>query len=490
MQFYDEVKIHIESGKWGNGLASGRREAWTPFWWPDGWDWWKWGDVIFVASKDENTLLPYRYRKSFEANNWENGRTKDQYWSNWENLKLVVPVWTLIKDDEWKILYQFTKDKEEWTALKWWEGGKGNIHFKNSINQFPNFAILWEPWDQKEITLELQLLADVALIWNPSVWKSSLINSISHTKAKVASYPFTTIVPNLGSISVWDYHFNMVDIPWIIQWAAEWKWLWNDFLRHVLKARIFCFVMDIDRFEKWMDETINLFSEITKYISNKIWKKIKTIIHKKSNYINLESRLDWELILDKKIIFAVNKYDLINDKEIEKEYRKEFLKKLNKFLKKRFDETIEKNILDKSYFVLSAATHYGLDDWKKWMLELLKNTKIKEVAIQKDIDNEFEEWEIEMVKDITQTEKTKLLQLWYLEEMDSKYVKVWEINNPEFCKLVFTLPWWNHEAELWFWKMAEEKWFIHEFERNWIRKWDVLKVISHYEWNENKYILY
>lgn len=121
---------------------------------------------------------------------------------------------TLIKDAKTgKVLHHFTKDEESWVAVSGGVGGKGNIHFKDSVNQYPNFFLLGEPGQKKELILELQLLGDVGLIGNPSVGKSSLINCAASTKAKTADYPFTTLVPNLGSVSVGDYRFNMVDIP-------------------------------------------------------------------------------------------------------------------------------------------------------------------------------------------------------------------------------------------------------------------------------------
>ena len=253
MQFYDEVEISIESWKWWNGLASGRRESWIPYWWPNGWDGGNGGSIIFQASKDESTLLDYKYKKIFKAKNWEDWRTKDQYWANAPDLTLIVPVETMVKHAETgKVLYHFTQDWETWKALAWGIGGKWNIHFKDAVNQYPNFFLLWEPGQKLNLILELQLLGDVGLIWNPSVGKSSLINCAASTKAKVADYPFTTLVPNLWSVSVGDFKFNMVDIPGLIEWAAEGKWLWNDFLRHVLKARIFAMVMDMSRYDEWI----------------------------------------------------------------------------------------------------------------------------------------------------------------------------------------------------------------------------------------------
>ena len=493
MQFYDEVKIHIESGRWWDGLASGRREAGTPFGWPNGGDGGKWGDLIFEASKNENTLVPFRYRKIFKAEKWEPGRTKDQYGANWENTILIVPVWTLIKDEKWNVLWHLTKDKERRVALIWWDGWWWNIHFKDAVNQYPTFALLGEPAHQKEIILELQLLADVALIWSPSVWKSSLINSISHTKAKVADYEFTTLVPNLWSIHVWDYNFNMIDIPGLIKWASEWKWLWNTFLRHILKARVFCFVADLGRFDKWLWEITDLFGEIIMYMYKKIWEDLDIILYEEDWHISIKATRWEETLIDKKIIFAMNKYDLINDEEIVEEYKKEFLKNLNKFLKKDLNFEISTKLLNNNCFTVSAATHSGLENWTKHLVELLKKTKEYDTIFDKSNtqqSNEHKEYDVEMIVDITEKEKENLLDDWYLEEINSKYNKVWMINSPEVCKRTMITQWWNDEWEMYFWKKIEEKWFLAEFDNKWIKKWDVLKIKSYYETVEDRFIMY
>ncbi|HKL44016.1 MAG TPA: GTPase ObgE [Candidatus Absconditabacterales bacterium] len=490
MQFYDEVKINIQSGRGGDGLSSGRREAGVPFGGPNGGDGGKGGDLIFVADKNENTLLPYRYKKVFKAKNGEAGRTKDQYGANGESTILKVPVGTLIKNEDGEILGQLTKDGEKWIALKGGEGGKGNIHFKDAVNQYPNFALMGEPGHSKDIILELQLLADVALIGSPSVGKSSLINSVSHTKAKVANYPFTTLIPNLGSVSVGDYHFNMIDIPGIIKGASEGKGLGNAFLRHILKARAFCFVADLSRFDEGINEIPELFGEIITYIKEKIDKNVKILMFEEKNYIFLHVKKGDELIMDKKITFAMNKQDLINDEEIVGEYKKQFLKNLNKFLKKELNLELNKKTYEKNCFILSAATHFGLDNWKKYLMSLLKNTQAKEIEIIKDEDQEFKEWEVKMITDITQKEKENLIEKGYIEEINSKYSKVWEINNPEICKLVVITHRGNDEAEMWFWKSMEHKGFLAEFEKEGIRKGDVLKIKSYYESEDDRYILY
>ena len=491
MQFYDEVQIHIESGRGWDWLASGRREAKMAFWWPNGWDWWKWWDLVFLATKDEDTLLPYKYKKTFKAQSWEPGRTKDQYWANGESLILNVPVWTIIKDEDWNIIKQLSKDWERWVALKWWEWGMWNIHFKDSVNQYPTFALLGEPARKKNVTLELQLLADVALIGSPSVGKSSLINSVSNTKAKIWDYPFTTIVPNLWSISVGDFHFNMIDIPGLIKWAAEWKWLGNDFLRHILKSRIFCFIWDLEKLDNWLNEIPDLLDEIVKYIHEKVDSEAEISLEQREDWIVLIARKFDEVILFKKIIFALNKYDLINDDEIVWEYKKQFLINLNNFTKKELDFDITMNMLEKNCFVVSAASHYWLDKWINKIAEILK----KSPAIEHIFDDDIQEWEFRdeyniLVKDITSTEKQKLLDEWYIDEIDSKYNKVWEVRDPEFCKRVFITQWWNEEWEMYFWKMMNEIWFMEEFENSWIKKWDVIKVKSYYDWENDRYILF
>ncbi len=489
MQFYDEVKIEIKSGKGWDGLASGRRESGVPFGGPNGGDGGNGGSIVFLADENENTLLPYKYRKIFKANNGENGRTKDQYGANGESTILKVPVGTLVKNEKWDILKQMTTNGEKRTALKGGEWGKWNIHFKNAVNQFPNFALLGEPWQEKNVILELQLLADVALVGTPSVWKSSLINSVSHTKAKVADYPFTTLVPNLGSIQSGDYHFNMIDIPGLIQWAADGKWLGNAFLRHILKARVFCFVADLDRLDKWINDVSNLLEEIVEYSKNKFGDDVKIHLEENDGYLHLIAKKDEEIIFDKIILFVLNKYDLLNDEEILKEYKNELLKNINKFCKKELNLNIKSEVFEKNIFVVSAATHFGLENWTKHLMSILKNTKTVEVEIDK-MDDDFEERETDMISDITDQEKEKLLEDGYIDEINSKYAKVREINNPEFCKMVFILPWGNDEAESWFWNMIEEKWFLAEFEKEWIRKWDVLKIKSYYAGKDDKYILY
>ena len=496
MQFYDEVSITIESWKWWDGIASGRRESGIPFWWPSWGDWWDWGSVFFVASKDENTLIDYKFKKHFKAKAWEPWRTKDQYWAHWENLDLIVPVWTMIKDKETgKLLAQLEYDGQRIEILKGWEGGFGNIHFKDSVNQYPNFYLLGEPGQKKEITLELQLLADVGLIGSPSVWKSSLINCMADVKAKVADYPFTTLVPNLWSVSVWDYRFNVIDIPWLIEGASEGKGLGNAFLRHVLKAKVFAFVADISRFEQWIKETVELFEEIVSYLKIKFWEdeEMQYVFREENWYIVFEVDKNDEVLLSKKVVIVLNKRDLLNDEEILKEYKKTFFTTLNEFLKEKWYWVLAKEVLEKNTFLTSAWTYHGVWELLRKFAELLQKTDDNwyyPEIINDGIEEEEEETDWTMITEVTEEEKPHLIEEGYIEELESRFAKVWYVQNPEISKLTFTIPWWNDQAEQYYWNQMQSKGFLDIYEDEWIMKGDILRVKSYYEWLDDKYILY
>ena len=490
MQFYDEVKISVQSGKWGDGCATGRREAGVPYGGPSGGNGGDGGSVVFIASKDENTLVPFKFRKIFKAHYGEPGRGKDQYGANAPDLELKVPIGTMVKDINGHILHVFSKDTENRTVVKWGKWGVGNIHFKDAINQYPNFFLMGEPGQQKEITLELQLLADVALIGTPSVGKSSLINAVSHTKAKVAEYHFTTLIPNLGSVHFKETTFNMIDIPGLIKGAAEGKGLGNAFLRHVLKAKIFCVVCDGSRYDAGIQEVVDLFQEIMEYIDQKFDNPDIDII-KKDDMITLIASKNGELILEKRIIFLINKYDLINDPEILGEERRIMEQQLQIFFKQRsIWAEITKELLNKYILEVSAATRYGIDERLTHLIPMLKNTKDEEVYHIPEFVAEEQQKEDMMIRNISAEEKQKLIDESYIQELDSKYNEIREIRDPDLCRLVRILPRWNGEAEQRFWNGLQHKWVLELFEQHNIQKWDVLKIKSYYAGCDDRYIMY
>lgn len=495
MRFYDEVTISVQSGKWWDGTVTWRREAGVAFWWPSGGDWGKWWSVILQALKNENTLQTYRYRSTFKANPGEAGKSRDQYGANAENLILYVPIGTLVRDkltDE--ILYTFTKDGEQYTAVFWGEWGWGNIHFKDSIHQFPTFCLLGEPGNKKELVLELQLLADVALIGTPSVGKTSIINSISNTKAKVADYPFTTLIPNLWSITVQDVHFNMIDIPGLIKGAAEWRGLGNAFLRHILKARVFCMIGDISRYDQWIIEIPQLLEEICTYTRTKFSKDPNAVdiqIKEDKGMITLFIYEEGKLVIEKRMLFLINKYDLVNDADILKEYKAQFRKQILDFFKKnKIWIKITKKLMDEHTFTVSAATHFGIDERLKKVVEMLEKTDVQEVYHVENIPHQEVKHIANSMRNIGDHEKEVLIEENYISAKDAQYINVREVYNEEFAKLVRQLQRWNDEAEARFRKLVGNRWTLDELENNGIQKGDILKVLSPYNGQPPKYIQY
>lgn len=504
MNFFDQVQVSLKSGKGWDGLVAARRESWAAFWWPSWGNGWKGWDVIFVGSKDLWTLIDFRQNKVYTANDGEDGRTKDQYWANADDIYMVVPQGTIIKDAKTgRIIAQILHDKQKYLAAKWGKGGIWNMHFKNSVNQYPNFALLWEPAQLKNLILELQLLWDVGLIGTPSVGKSTLINAVSNVKAKTAEYHFTTLVPNLGSVKVWTMSFNMVDIPGLIAWASEWKWLWNDFLKHVLKSQVFTLIADLSRYESGIVELIEILDEIVLYIekrfsnSPELWTDISDIYFTmeatKQNHIKLavfwkDDTWEEHLLFEKILHFVFSKQDLVSDEEIIKEFKSEFFEKISKYLQDTFSFKLTKKLFETNTFVVSAANQYGTNDWLHYLADLLINEEVKHLALIE----KAKIW-VQMIvpiKDITDTEKPKLVHQWYLQEWASKNAKVWLIDDPDFSRLSFQTPWWNEEAMLWFWKVIDREGFTKMFDRYKVLPWDILKVKSHYDWNDDRYIMY
>jgi len=373
------------------------------------------------------------------------------------------------------------------------------MHFKDAVNQYPNFSLLGEPGHKKDIVLELQLLADVALIGAPSVGKSSIINSISNTKAKVADYPFTTLAPNLWSVKQDDQTFNVIDIPGLIKGAAEGKGLWNAFLRHILKSRIFCIVLDIARYDKGVTEATDLLEEIFQYIQTKFDPNMDDDIVELDIDIKVDGTMitlfayhDDKVVLEKRLIFVINKYDLVNDKEILKEYTDELKNQLVSFFKqKKIWTKVTKKVLDENLFTISAATHFGVESWLKRVVTLLRNTKPEEVYQLENIPLEdYKEDKREMIVEVTDHEKKVLLEDGFIDPGTYDYAKVREISHAEICKMVWMTRWWNPEAENHFRKEMHDKWFLETLEMGWVNKGDILKIVSYYDGKEDRYIVY
>ena len=245
--FVDEVVIDVKAGDGGNGSVAFRKEKYVPRGGPNGGDGGKGGDVYLEADSNLSTLLDFRYQRHYEALRGIHGTSRDMSGKNAGDITLKVPVGTTATDIEAdRILTDLTKHGQRVIIARGGQGGRGNAHFASSVQQAPKYAENGEPGEERQIKLELKLLADVGLIGYPNVGKSTLIAALSAAKPKIADYPFTTLVPNLGVVRVDEERtFVIADIPGLIEGASEGVGLGHQFLRHVERTRLLCHLIDI-----------------------------------------------------------------------------------------------------------------------------------------------------------------------------------------------------------------------------------------------------
>lgn len=245
--FTDYVKIYAQAGKGGNGAISFRHEKYVAAGGPDGGDGGRGGDVYFKVDPDANTLIEFRFKKKFKAENGENGQGARKYGKSAEDLYIPVPIGTVIKDAKTnQVLADLSTPGQEALILKGGRGGLGNSHFATATRQAPRFAQDGEPGEEKELVLELKLLADVGLIGFPNVGKSTFLSKVTSATPKIANYHFTTIEPNLGVVtSKYGDSFVIADIPGIIEGASDGIGLGIQFLRHIERTRLLLHFIDV-----------------------------------------------------------------------------------------------------------------------------------------------------------------------------------------------------------------------------------------------------
>ncbi len=244
--FVDIVKIHAVAGNGGHGAVSFRRAKYEPAGGPDGGDGGRGGDIIFETEAGLKTLMDFRYRKHYKAQNGQNGGSSNKTGKNAEDLILKLPVGTVIKDAESdRVIADLTEKKQRVVVARGGRGGKGNINFKSSTRQAPGFAENGYAGEEKWLVLELKLLADVGLIGFPNVGKSTILSVVTGAAPKIANYPFTTLTPNLGVVELEERKsFVLADIPGLIEGAHEGVGLGHDFLRHIERTRLLIHVLD------------------------------------------------------------------------------------------------------------------------------------------------------------------------------------------------------------------------------------------------------
>ena len=329
--FTDYTKIIIKSGDGGNGAATFRREKYVAAGGPDGGDGGNGGNVYFQVDKDKNTLIDFRYNRKFKAKNGENGSGSHCNGKYGEDLYIKVPIGTVVKDAETgKVVADLSKPNQVELILKGGRGGRGNSHFATATRQAPRFSEDGEKGEEKEVILELKLLADVGLLGFPNVGKSTFLSIVTDAKPKIANYHFTTLVPNLGVVKTKDGNgFVIADIPGIIEGASEGTGLGLQFLRHIERTRLLLHVIDVSGSEgrNPVEDFYTINNELKQY-SEKLSKR--------------------------KQIIVANKIDIMQDESLYKD-----LEKVAK----------ENNM---EIFKISAATNMGVSELIKHVAEVLK----------------------------------------------------------------------------------------------------------------------
>lgn len=302
MKFIDIANIDVKSGHGGKGHLSFRREKFAPKGGPDGGNGGKGGDVIFITDPQLSTLLDFRYKREYFAEDGHPGGKNKMFGRDGKNAYIRVPVGTIVKDaDTDEILADLDQPNQKLVLLKGGKGGKGNAEFATSTNQAPRHSQPGLPGEERFLTLELKLLADVGLVGYPNVGKSTLISVVSDAKPKIADYHFTTLVPNLGIVKVGEYKsFTLADIPGLIEGASEGKGLGHQFLRHVDRTKVLVFLLDANSEDIKKDYKI-LNKELKKYNPEMILKK-RVICISKCDTLDEDNTKKMQKIVDKKSI--------------------------------------------------------------------------------------------------------------------------------------------------------------------------------------------
>jgi GTP-binding protein len=292
--FIDFTVIKCISGKGGHGAVTFRREKYIPKGGPNGGDGGKGGDVIFIADNQLHTLQDIRYKKTYSAGDGQQGSTNNRTGKNGEDAIIRVPLGTAVKEMESEnVVADLVEDKEQFIALKGGKGGRGNARFKTATRQTPRYAQSGIEGQVNTYALELKVLADVGLVGLPNAGKSTLLSVVSAARPKIADYPFTTLVPNLGIVKYGDYKsFVMADIPGLIEGAAAGKGLGHQFLKHVERTQVLLYLIECTE-EDPQSVYETLSSELKTYNPD-MDKKPQLVIRTKTDLLNEENEKNWK----------------------------------------------------------------------------------------------------------------------------------------------------------------------------------------------------
>lgn len=346
--FIDKAEIHIKGGKGGDGIVAWRREKFEPAGGPFGGDGGNGGSIILKADEGIRTLMDFRYKRNYLGQNGEDGRSKKQFGKAGEDIIIKVPVGTIVKDGpSGKVIVDLKEKDQEFVIAKGGRGGRGNAKFTTPTRQAPGFAEPGTKGKERDITLELKLLADVGLIGFPNVGKSTFLSMVSAAKPKIANYHFTTLKPNLGVVRVGEEKsFVIADIPGLIEGASEGIGLGHEFLRHVERTRVLVHIIDVSGTEGRdpVEDYYTIMEELLEYNP-----KLK----------------------DKPQIIVGNKMDIPGSEEGMQKLRDEFK--------------------DQEIYSMSAATTQGVDELKYAIWNTLSKTEIEYESFDEEMYEEIEE---------------------------------------------------------------------------------------------------
>ena len=328
MKFLDQAKIYIKAGDGGSGSASFRREKFIEYGGPDGGDGGNGGSVIFESERNLNTLIDFRYSQHFKAEGGSSGSKRNRTGASGEDLIIKIPVGTqLYEEDNNTLIYDFIKNKERYLLASGGIGGLGNVRFKSSTNRAPKKKTKGKIGQEFWIWLQLKVIADIGIIGLPNAGKSSLLASITRARPKIASYPFTTIDPNLGVSYYDDKEVTLADIPGLVEGAHKGVGLGDKFLRHIERCKVLLHLIDISE-DNLFENYQKIRNELLKY-DDILSKKKEIIIFNKSDLLDKKD-IDRKLNLFKKKIKS--KFELISvfSKQDLEKVKKILLKKINK----------------------------------------------------------------------------------------------------------------------------------------------------------------
>ena len=290
MQFIDKVKLKLKAGNGGNGIVAFKREKYNPLGGPSGGDGGSGGSIIFKVDTNKSTLLDLRFSKMIRAEDGENGKTNNMYGASRDDVVVKVPLGTIVKDlDEDEVIADLNTVDAQEVICRGGKGGKGNYHFKSSRNNAPDYCTMGTPGEERNVLVELKLLADVGLVGLPSVGKSTLLSVVSNARPEIADYPFTTLKPQLGMVKAGDSSFVMADLPGLIEGASQGKGLGHEFLKHIERCRLIIHVLDMGREDPTRDyEIIN--EELRRYPGN-LEERPQIVVANKMDLDNAEENL-------------------------------------------------------------------------------------------------------------------------------------------------------------------------------------------------------